>query len=298
MPQPVWLEVALNGPFGPKRQPHAPYTAATLIQEGLACARAGAAIVHLHVYDEATGIQNDAPETYVRVIEAIGEKEDVIVYPTVPMGGGGEPGSPERARARYAVIDELGKRGLLEWSVVDPGSCNLARFEDIAAGGQGVLYPNTVADICEGLRLACEHRFHPSYAVYEPGFLRLGAALAKRHGCPAPIYRFMFSDEFTFSYPPAGYAVEFICEAAGGGSPRCTVDGGGAWGRCVPDCRSYDGAGRPPAGGPGRHAVRMGSLQRGPDRAHGGHRRQSGQRFGDGAGREGGTGAAITSPTA
>ena len=71
MPQPVWLEVALNGPFGPKRQPHAPYTAATLIQEGLACARAGAAIVHLHVYDEATGIQNDAPETYVRVIEAI-----------------------------------------------------------------------------------------------------------------------------------------------------------------------------------------------------------------------------------
>jgi 3-keto-5-aminohexanoate cleavage enzyme len=208
MAQPVWLEVALNGPFGPKRQPHAPYTAAALIDEGLACARAGAAIIHLHVYDEATGIQNDAPDTYVRVIEAIREKEDVIVYPTVPMGGGGEPGSPERAKARYTVIDELGRRGLLEWSVVDPGSCNLARFDDIASGGQGVLYPNTVADIDEGLRLAREHRFHPSYAVYEPGFLRLGAALAARHGCPAPIYRFMFSDEFTFGYPPADYAVE------------------------------------------------------------------------------------------
>ena len=208
MSEPVWLEVALNGPFGPKRQPHAPYTAAALIEEGLACARAGAAIVHLHVYDEATGIQNDAPDTYVRVIEAIREKKDVIVYPTVPMGGGGEPGSPERARARYAVIDELGKRGLLEWSVVDPGSCNLARFEDIAAGGQGVLYSNTVTDIDEGLRLAGEHGFHPSYAVYEPGFLRLGAALAKRHGCPAPIYRFMFTDEFTFGYPPSEYAVE------------------------------------------------------------------------------------------
>ena len=222
MAQPVWLEVALNGPFGPKRQPHAPYTAAALNDEGLACARAGAAIIHLHVYDEATGIQNDAPDTYVRVIEAIREKEDVIVYPTVPMGGGGEPGSPERAKARYTVIDELGRRGLLEWSVVDPGSCNLARFDDIASGGQGVLYPNTVADIDEGLRLAREHRFHPSYAVYEPGFLRLGAALAARHGCPAPIYRFMFSDEFTFGYPPAGYAVESyvkLLEAEAPGEP-------------------------------------------------------------------------------
>jgi uncharacterized protein (DUF849 family) len=208
MTDPVWLEVALNGPFGPAKQPHAPYTAAALIEEGLACARAGASIIHLHVYHEATGIQNDALETYMRVIESIREHEDVIIYPTVPMGGAGEPGSPERAKARYAVIDELGKRGLLEWSVVDPGSCNLARFEDIAAGGQGVLYSNTVADIDEGLRLAQEHRFHPSYAIYEPGFLRLGAALAKRHACPAPIYRFMFSAEFTFGYPPADYAVE------------------------------------------------------------------------------------------
>ena len=222
MTDPVWLEVALNGPFGPKRQPHAPYTAAALIEEGLASARAGAAIIHLHVYDEATGIQNDAPETYVRVIEAIREKEDVIVYPTVPMGGAGEPGSPERAKARYSVIDQLGKRGLLEWSVVDPGSCNLARFEDIASGGQGVLYSNTVADIDEGLRLAREHRFHPSYAIYEPGFLRLGAALAKRHGCPAPIYRFMFSDEFTFGYPPTDFAVESyvkLLEAEAPGAP-------------------------------------------------------------------------------
>src|SRR3546814_1097956 len=41
-----------------------------------------------------------------------------------------------------------------------------------------------------GLELAQKHQITPSYAIYEPGFVRLGAAL---HGCypgaPCPIYR-------------------------------------------------------------------------------------------------------------
>ena len=51
--------------------------------------------------------------------------------------------------------------------------------------------------------------FHPSYACYEPGFVRLGAALADHcRGVPKPLYRFMFSDDFFFGFPPAAYALE------------------------------------------------------------------------------------------
>jgi len=46
---------------------------------------------------------------------------------------------------------------------------------------------------------------HPEglYAIYEPGFTRLGPALARaRSGVPMPIYRLMFSDEFAWGFPP------------------------------------------------------------------------------------------------
>lgn len=43
----------------------------------------------------------------------------------------------------------------------------------------------------------------PSYAIYEPGFTRTGAALARAHpGLQQPVYRFMFSDQFAFGFPP------------------------------------------------------------------------------------------------
>ena len=51
------------------------------------------------------------------------------------------------------------------------------------------------------------YQFHPSYAIYEPGFLRLGASLHWRCACPAPIYRFMFSSDYTFGFPPEDYGL-------------------------------------------------------------------------------------------
>jgi 3-keto-5-aminohexanoate cleavage enzyme len=50
---------------------------------------------------------------------------------------------------------------------------------------------------------------HPSYAIYEPGFARLGAAMAERFPImPTPIYRLMFSEGYTFSFPPKQYGLD------------------------------------------------------------------------------------------
>jgi 3-keto-5-aminohexanoate cleavage enzyme len=48
---------------------------------------------------------------------------------------------------------------------------------------------------------------HPAFAIYEPGFTRAGAALARAAGVKAPIYRFMFSEQFAFGFPPRPYAL-------------------------------------------------------------------------------------------
>jgi len=200
----VWLEAALNGPWGRDRQPDIPVTVEEIVADGIACAQAGAAIIHLHAYDAASGRQHDDWRLYARIIDGIRAACDAIVYPTVPIAGSGFAGALTLTpRQRYAHLGELAKRGLTEWAVVDPGSVNIARFDALARRAPGFVYQNPDEHTLEGLRICAEHGVRPSYAIYEPGFTRAGAALAKAHpGLRQPVYRFMFSDQFAFGFPP------------------------------------------------------------------------------------------------
>lgn len=201
----TWLEVALNGAWGKDVQPHIPVRVDDIVAEGLACVAEGAAIVHVHAYDETTGRQDDDADTYARIIEGIRSRADCIVYPTLPTSGEGLS-----VEERFRAVENLARRALLEWAVVDPGSVNLDDF----------VYVNPDAHVRHGLALAARHGFHPSYAIYEPGFVRLGAARAREAGAlPQPVYRFMFSDDLPFGFPPAPYALEAYLELLGREAP-------------------------------------------------------------------------------
>jgi uncharacterized protein (DUF849 family) len=217
----VWIEVALNGPWGRERQPTIPISVEDIVADGIATAKAGAAIVHLHAYDDNTGRQRDDWQTYARIIEGVRAQCDVIVYPTIPIAGSGFAGGLTSARERYSHLEELAKRGLVEWAVVDPGSANITRLDELSRKELGFVYQNPDAHIIEGLRICTEYDVRPSYAIYEPGFTRAGAALASAHrGLPAPIYRFMFSEQFAFGFPPKpvflGAHLALLAEAAPG----------------------------------------------------------------------------------
>ena len=56
----VWIECALNGAWTRERQPAIPISRNAIIADGVAAAEAGAAIIHLHAYDETTGRQKEA----------------------------------------------------------------------------------------------------------------------------------------------------------------------------------------------------------------------------------------------
>ena len=188
----VWIEASLNGPWGRNRQPNIPVRVDEIVADGIAVAKTGCAIVHVHAYDEQTGRQRDDWETYARIIEGIRAQADVIVYPTIPL----------IAASKFGHVEELARRGLIEWTVLDPGSVNFARYDRIRDADAGFVYENSLAQIHEAMRVTREHRLHPGYAIYEPGFTRLGAALAAAYEIPTPIYRFMFSDEFAWGFPP------------------------------------------------------------------------------------------------
>lgn len=208
MTAPTWLEAAINGPWGRSRQPRIPVSTAEIVADGIAVAKSGAAIVHLHVYDEATGRQTDDWQVYARAIEGIRAAVDAIVYPTIPIVGSGYAGPEAMESGRYTHLEELAKRGLVEWGVLDPGSVNWISYEAIPHGEPGFIYQNPEQHIREGMAVCERHRIHPSYAIYEPGFTRAGAALRRAYpGMPTPIYRFMFSDAFAWGFPPEPYAL-------------------------------------------------------------------------------------------
>ncbi len=202
--EPVWLEVALNGGAGLAYQPNIPVTPEAIIAEGVACAKAGASIIHLHVYDD-DGKPFENADRYALVIEGIRQQCDAIVYPTLGL-------SPV-LEERLEPVKDLAKRGLLEWGVVDPGSVNITHTSQIATKTDGFLYANPDQHIRALLELSVEDNWRPAYAVYEPGFARLGKALADSvNGVQTPIYRIMFSDNLLFGMAPSEMALRFYAE--------------------------------------------------------------------------------------
>lgn len=203
----TWLEVSLNGPWGRARQPRIPVGVDEIVREGIACAEAGAAIIHVHAYDEATGKPREDADLYASIIGGIRYACDAIVYPTIPVLGLSPFPKEAPAAERFATVEALAASGLLEWAAVDPGSVNLATYDDLREDREGFVYLNPEDHIRHALGLARKHRFHPAYAIYEPGFLRLGATLHWRCSSPAPVYRFMFSSGYTFGFPPDDYGL-------------------------------------------------------------------------------------------
>src|SRR5260370_32405465 len=80
-------------------------------------------------------------------------------------------------------------------------------------------YMNPESHVRHALDLAAPPGLHPAYAIYEPGFARAGAALARAAGVKAPIYRLMFCEGLAVGFPPRPYALSaylsLLAEEAG-----------------------------------------------------------------------------------
>ena len=125
MSRPVFIEAALNGPWSQRWQPLMPITTDTLIAEGIDCARAGASIIHIHVYDP-TLQQFEDFDAYKAVIEGIREHEDVIVYPTLPLLALARPTRPLQLKPAWKLLENW--LGRSEWSQIN-GTTQITNWE-------------------------------------------------------------------------------------------------------------------------------------------------------------------------
>jgi uncharacterized protein (DUF849 family) len=132
MPDPVILELAVNGATPRSRNRHVPRDPGEIAEVALAGVELGASIVHSH-NDEPmfTTDGMHAVEPYLASWRPVLERHpQLLMYPTMAAGARGIP-----VQRRWSHVEELARRGMGGMTLVDPGSVNLGLASDGSAFG-------------------------------------------------------------------------------------------------------------------------------------------------------------------
>jgi 3-keto-5-aminohexanoate cleavage enzyme len=213
MEAPVIIEAAINGSTTKASQPHVPTTRAEIVADAIACLDAGAAIIHNHIgLVGASGA--DAADGYIAIWrEVLEQRPSALWYPTVNIGA---------QAAWYDHVAPLAESGLLRMSLSDPGSVNLGSMSANGVPAGSFVYANSFDDIARQLALCHDHRLGPSYAIYEPGFLRVIVAYHRAGALPAGSFVKLYLSEdrgltgSPFGLPPTTTALAAYVELLDG----------------------------------------------------------------------------------
>ncbi len=206
---PLIIEAAINGATPKTRNPNVPRSVPEIVEDGLVCFAAGAAIVHNHNDEPVVGgrdcIHSAAP--YVAAWRAIlAERPDALLYPTMASGG---PGTS--IQERYAHIPALAEAGVLRIGLVDPGSVNVGGTDrDGLPQSVDATYVNTFADAHYMFETCTRLQLGPSISNFEAGFVRVAMRYAAAGHMPAgALVKFYFGGEVSnFGLPPTLASLE------------------------------------------------------------------------------------------
>lgn len=187
MARPVIITCALTGDSDtPRKSPHVPVTPAEIAESGIAAAKAGAAIIHIHVRDPETGKGSRDVELYRRTVELVRESGvDVIVNLTAGMGGKLVL-DPVKALPFADMTDLVGARERLPHiAQLRPDICSL----DCGSFNNGLdeeLYVSTAGMVREMAQAIRDAGVKPELEVFDLGHLRLACQLVKDGLIDAP----------------------------------------------------------------------------------------------------------------
>lgn len=152
-----------------------PVTPEEIANSAIAAAKAGAAVVHIHVRDPKTGKGARAPHLYREVVERIrASKIDVVLNLTTGMGGDLVLGNPETPLPPVGGTDMAGATERLEHvAELRPEICTLdAGTMNFAAGGEYIMVntPGMVRAMAKGIK---ELGVKPEIEIFDTGDLVL-----------------------------------------------------------------------------------------------------------------------------
>jgi uncharacterized protein (DUF849 family) len=238
----VCVSCAVTGGMSvPSQSAAIPVTPEQIVEAAVGAHGAGAAIVHIHVREPATGKPSPDLELFREVLSGIGERCDAIVQPTT--GGGVGMTIEERAR----VVTELRP----EMATFNCGSFNFGIFKvrrrpemapweiEYLEGTRDYVFRNTFAEMERLAELFREAGTKPEFECYDVGHLHNLAHLADAGLVDFPVHiqfvlgvlganaasleqlvhmhgtaRALFGDRFTWCAAGVGYPAEFHLAAA------------------------------------------------------------------------------------
>ena len=122
-PRKVIITCAVTGAIHtPSMSPHLPITPQQIADEAIAAAEAGAAILHLHARDPATGRPDQTPEAFARFLPLIHARTNAVINLTT----GGSPYMLAGERVQPAAVFKP------EVASLNMGSMNLGLFPMLA----------------------------------------------------------------------------------------------------------------------------------------------------------------------
>lgn len=187
------ITAALTGAIHtPSMSPYLPITADDLIEEALRAADAGAAVVHIHVRDEKTGLPNADQAVFRKVAEGVKKKSDVIICFTT----GGRLGESVENRGR--VVTTLSP----ELASLNAGSLNFALFQIsdkikewkydwekfYLDATEDFIFPNTFLTMRQFLENFKAQGTKPEFEIYDAGMIHNLAFLRERGIATGSIY--------------------------------------------------------------------------------------------------------------
>lgn len=206
--RPVIVTCAVTGGAPYKRDSHVPVTPEQIARQSIDAARAGAAVVHIHVRDPVSGAAAGDTLLYREVVDRIrAESADVIINLTTGYGGRYVPRAdnvriaddslstllPPMAR----VVHILSLRP--ELCSLDVGSLNF---------GEGVFMnsPAHLRTMADAIRSA---GIKPEIEVFEAGHIRLAARMIEQGHLLAPAH-FQFCLGIDWAMPATREALVFM----------------------------------------------------------------------------------------
>lgn len=194
------IEVAINERVTREENPHAPYGADEVIEDAIACAKAGASIVHFHARHPDTGEQTPYDvASYIEVFRAVQGSSDVILYPTYPAA------STKEQRIETYVKLANNPHVRIELAALDVGSVNTARYDASSHGFKdaGNLYINTHEEVLHFMQTLRSLDVNIGLGIREPGHIRHALCYAQMGLISAPLsVKLFFSDYDPYGLPP------------------------------------------------------------------------------------------------
>lgn len=161
----------------PTQTPHLPYTIAQLAEDADRCARAGAAIIHIHARNQENAAPSADMAVFGAILTAIRARTDAVICTTTGGGIGMTPA--ERVQVVPTWRPELAScnMGSMNFSVhpiarrYQEGDYQFAWEQSWLKGSEDFIFPNTFASIRHFVAEMRKTDTRPEFEVYDVGHL-------------------------------------------------------------------------------------------------------------------------------